>query len=125
MRRSENMCLNRKIKEGMKHNKRNVERLDSVGIKTMLDELKHEELSLVTFTSLADIYNVYYKFTIIIEVGELTRIKTISSEDDTMLWFEVDKLYKECTGKLLYSAALTYKELVDEFSKIGGKILFE
>lgn len=125
MRRSEAMCLNRKIKEGMKHNKRNVERLDSVGIKSMLDELKHEELSLITFTSLADIYNVYYKFTIIIEVGELTRIKTISSEDDTMLWFEIDKLYKECTGRLLHSAPLTFEELVDEFSIIGGKILFE
>lgn len=125
MRRSEAMCLNRKIKEGMKHNKRNVERLDSVGIKSMLDELKHEDLSLITFTSLADIYNVYYKFTIIVEVGELTRIKTISSEDDTMLWFEIDKLYKECTGRILYSAALTFKELVNEFSIIGGKVLFE
>lgn len=125
MKRSEAMCLNNKIKEGMKNSKRNIERLDSVGLSEMLKELKNEELSLITFSALADIYAVYYRFMITITTDSMTRIRTITSEDDCIIWFEIDKLYKEYTGEILNSASMNFRELTEAFAKINGVVSFE
>lgn len=120
------MCLNNKIKDYMKKNKkRNVERLDSIGIKLMLEELETTELSLITFSALADIYAMPYKFTLTINHKGKIIEEVINSDDDKILWFEIDKLYKRFIGEIPYSATMTLRELEEAFEKVNGKVLFE
>lgn len=125
MKKSNISCLNNKIKEYMSNNQRNVERLDSIGIKSMLYELNNEELCLLTFSALADVYVAPYKFTIKVNDKKKVLEKIITSEDDYILWYEIDKIYKEFTGKMLYSSTMTFRELEEAFDKINGEILFE
>lgn len=124
MKRSEAMCLNKKIKNGMKNSQpTNIGRLDKSGFEYMHNELNNKELSLLTFESLVDIYKIDYKFIFTVKYNNKMVIKTIDKNDS--LWAEVDKLYYDFTNKHVDSANKCYREIVELFSKINGTIIFE
>lgn len=121
----EAMCLNKKIRKGMNETRKDISIFDNQGLCTMIQEMKHEELDLITFCTLADIYDVEYSFTIIIKTPNMTRTRIIKSIDNCTLWDEIDELYYEYTNKILDSGCMTYRELVETFDKINGEIIFE
>ena len=121
----EAMCLNKKIRKGMNETTKDISIFDNQGLYSMIQEMKHEELDLITFCTLADIYDVEYSFTLILKSTNMTRTRIIKSIDNCTLWDEIDELYYEHTNKILDSGCMTYRELVETFDKINGEIIFE
>jgi hypothetical protein len=119
------MCLNKKIRKGMNETTKDISIFDNQGLYSMIQEMKHEELDLITFCALADIYDVEYSFTLILKSTNMTRTRIIKSIDNCTLWDEIDELYYEYTNKILDSGCMTYRELVETFDKINGEIIFE
>ena len=117
-------CLNKRILEAMEKNApENIERLDNDGFEYMIQELNNEELSIITFEALADIYRAKYKFTLMYGSPNSTTITTITEKD--ILWSTLNEIYKEHTGKYLCSFNRTFKELVEMFGELNIIIIFE
>lgn len=124
MKRSVMLSLNNKIKEAKKVNKpKNTCRLSKEGFDFMLNELKNYELTLLTFETLADIYNVKFKFTITVQYYNKTVIRTLTEND--IVYVELDRIYRSFTGKELESCNKCLRELIQAFEKINGEIIFE
>jgi hypothetical protein len=118
------MCLNKKIRLGMKKSNVDTSIFANEGLQFMLYEMRHNELDLITFCALADIYKVDYTFTIKIKTPELIRTRVIKSIDNITLWNEIDSLYYEYTEKVLDSGCMCYREIFEVFDKINGEVSF-
>ena len=117
-------CLNKRILEAMEKNVPvNIERLDNDGFEYMLYELANEELSLLTFEALADIYKAQYKFTLMYGNPNSTTITTVTEKDT--LWATLYEIYKEHTGEGIQIYNRTFKELVELFGNLNIIIIFE
>ena len=114
MKKFDMMCLNKKIKDAMKNGKHNVGRLDKLGFESMIDELNNEELCLITFLTLADIYKAEFKI-----------IVSVMNNKDVIIWNEIDMIANHFGLKRLNSSGLTMRELKEKFSKINGTIEFK
>lgn len=124
----DNMVLNKKIRKGMRKCSPDLTYFDGPGLRSMLDELKHDELDLISFCTLADIYDIHYKFTFNIKSKDLDKTssyRVMASEDNGVLWNEIDALYYMYTGKIIDSGCMTYRELESTFYKINCEISFE
>lgn len=119
------MCLNKKIRLGIKKSTVDTSIFANDGLQFMLYEMKHNELDLITFCALADIYKVDYTFIIRIKTPGLIRTRVIKSIDNITLWNEIDSLYYEYTEKVLDSGCMCYREIVEAFDKINGEVSFE
>ena len=119
------MCLNKKIRLGIKNSTVDTSIFANDGLQFMLYEMKHNELDLITFCALADIYKVDYTFIIRIKTPELIRTRVMRSQDNITLWNEIDELYYDYTEKILDSGCMCYRELVEAFDKINGEVSFE
>lgn len=117
-------CLNKKILEAMDKNvPENIERLDNDGFEYMMYELVNEDLSILTFEALADIYKAEYKFTLMYGNPNSMTITTINEKD--ILWSKLYEIYKEHTGVETQIYNKTFKEIVDMFSELNINIIFE
>ena len=117
-------CLNKRILEAMDKNvPENIERLDNDGFEYMMYELVNEELSIITFEALADIYKAKYKFTLMYGNPNSMTITTINEKD--ILWSTLNEIYKEHTGKYLNAFNRTFRELVEMFGELNINIIFE
>lgn len=125
MKKFDMMCLNKKIKNAMKNGSHNVERLDKLGFESMMDELNNEELCLLTFLTLADIYKTEFKIMVSVMNNNDSIIRTFTHEDDVIVWNEIDMIANHFGLKQLNSSGLTMRELKEEFSKINGTIEFK
>lgn len=125
MKKFDMMCLNKKIKDAMKNGKHNVGRLDKLGFESMIDELNNEELCLITFLTLADIYKAEFKIIVSVMNNNDSIIRTFTHEDDVIVWYEIDKIANHFGLKQLNSSGLTMRELKEKFSKINGTIEFK
>lgn len=119
------MCLNKKIRLGIKKSTVDTSIFDNDDLQFMLHEMKHNELDLITFCALADVYKVDYTFIIRIKTPELIRTRVMRSQDNVILWNELDELYYDYTEKILDSGCMCYRELVESFDKINGEVSFE
>ena len=118
------MCLNKKIRLGIKKSTVDTSIFANDGLQFMLYEMKHNELDLITFCALADIYKVDYTFIIRIKTPGLIRTRVIKSIDNITLWNEIDSLYYEYTEKVLDSGCMCYREIFEAFDKINGEVSF-
>lgn len=118
------MCLNKKIRLGIKKSNVDTSVFANDGLQFMLYEMRHNELDLITFCALADIYKVDYTFIIKIKTPELIRTRVMKSIDDITLWNEIDSLYYEYTEKVLDSGCMCYREIFEAFDKINGEVSF-
>ena len=119
------MCLNKKIRLGIKKSTVDTSIFDNDDLQFMLHEMKYNELDLITFCALADVYKVDYTFIIRIKTPELIRTRVMRSQDNVILWNELDELYYDYTEKILDSGCMCYRELVEAFDKINGEVSFE
>ena len=86
-------CLNKRILEAMDKNvPENIERLDNDGFEYMMYELVNEDLSILTFEALADIYKAEYKFTLMYGNPNSMTITTLNEKD--ILWSKLYEIYK-------------------------------
>ena len=83
------------------------------------ETVKSEELSLLEFTTLADIYDVPYTFII------NTEAYIYVFNDKDILWNEIDKLYYKLTCRRINSGGMTLSELQECFKRIGAGVNVE
>lgn len=110
------MKLNKKILQA-KSNKQameNIERFDSCMLELLTNDsfLENEELTIMDFTTLADIYKVPYKFKL------YTSVRTYEFDENCILYKELDDLYYNLTCRRLNSYKLTLSELTAKFNEI-------
>lgn len=122
MKKFDVMYLNNKIMVAMNNGEHNTGRLDREGFESMLDELNNEELSLLTFLTLADIYKVDFKITVSVMNNKDSIVRTFTHEDDTIIWAELDMIAEHYGMKRLNSSSLTLRELKERFNRINGTI---
>lgn len=108
------MKLNKKILKAIEngYEQQNVERFDFETLKRLEDSLYNEELVIADFATLANIYDIKYKFKIYVPG------KTVVIDQDAILHYELDKLYYELTCRRLNSFKLTLKELTAKFNEM-------
>jgi hypothetical protein len=97
------------------------ERMKSTELNMLYDSVESEPLTLLSFTILADMFNVDYKFTF------KSQIYTIeyTNNDIDLVWSELDKLYYQLTCKRIHSASMSFMDIKEVFNKIYTDILFE
>lgn len=124
MKRYVAMCLNKKIEEAKKVNRpKNISGLSKEGFDFMIDELDNHELTLITFETLADIYDAKFKLQTTLKYNQKISIRTLTEKD--ILNVELDKVYRYYTGNELGSADKSIREIIEAFEKINSVIIFE
>lgn len=114
------MILNNKILKAMETNKAtNIERFDKMGLDMLHDSVRTEELTLLEFTTLADIYKVPYTF--IVDTGVYLYVY----DDSSIIWNDLSELYHKLTFRKLSTARLTFTELQAKFNEIGATVKVE
>lgn len=109
------MVLNNKILNAMENNEpKNIERSDEIYLDMLHDSVEHEKLTLLEFTTLADMYNVEYKVTLESKI----QVLTFDNNSKMMFWEALDELYYQLTCNRLHSANLTLDEVVEKFNKL-------
>lgn len=117
-------CLNKRIVEAMRVNKpMNIERLDKDGMEKMIEELITEDLSIITFEALADIYKAKYKFTLIYIHNDNSNVVMVTEKD--VLWATINEMYYGFTHERYNCLNKTFTDLVNDFDKINVTIIFE
>lgn len=114
------MILNNKILKAMETNKAtNIERFDKMALEMLHDSVRTEELTLLEFTTLADIYKVPYTF--IVDTGVYLYVY----DDSSIIWNDLSELYHKLTFRKLSTARLTFTEIQEKFNEIGATVKVE